>query len=163
MLFRSHYQDHSDEIVHSIIEFAKTRLPEDEDVEEDYVRKLLGQVGTITALNIMNDIAYNTSNENTITALRAGPLDNANYRIMLLMMEENVGNTPEFVSRAITLRKELDSYPYARTLIAQIARKHIIYAANIDHRQIDRLVSGNVLSPVSKRTLLLDQGKKNKS
>ncbi|EHQ89551.1 metallophosphoesterase [Desulfosporosinus youngiae] len=156
------YQDHSENIVHSIIEFAKERMP-DEVIKEDYVRKLIGQVGTFIALNIMNDIAYNASNENTITALRDGPLDNANHKIMLLMMEENVGNTPQFVSRAITLRKELDSCYYARTLIAQIARKHIIYTENIDHREIDRLLSGKVMSSDSKSILLLEQGKNSKS
>lgn len=156
------YQDHSDDIVHSIIEFAKEKMP-DEDIKEDYVRKLLGNAGTFIALNIMNDIAYNATNENTITALRDGPLDNANHKIMLLMMEENVGNTPEFVSRAITLRKEFNNCPYARTLIAQIARKHIIYTGNIDYRQIDRLLSGNVISSDSKTTLLLEQGKNSKS
>ena len=156
------YQDHSDDIVHSIIEFAKERMP-DEEIKEDYVRKLLGQAGTFIALNIMNDIAYNASNQNTITALRDGPLDNANHKIMLLMMEENIGNTPEFVSRAIILRKKLDSCPYARMLIAQIARKHIIYTTNIDHKQIDRLLSGKVMSSNSKTRLLLEQGKNSKS
>jgi hypothetical protein len=156
------YQDHNDEIVHSITEFAKEKMS-DEEIKEDYVRKLLGQAGTIITLNIMNDIAYNASNQNTITALRDGPLDNANHKIMLLMMEENVGNTPEFVSRAIILRKELDSCPYARTLIAQIARKHIIYTANIDHKQIDRLLSGKVMSSDSKTMLLLEQGKNSKN
>lgn len=156
------FQDYSDDIVHSIIEFAKERMP-DEDIKEDYIRKLLGHAGTFIALNIMNDIAYNASNENTITALRDGPLDNANHKIMLLMMEENVGNTPEFVSRAITVRKELDSCSYARTLIAQIARKHIIYTAKIDYRQIDRLLSGKVISSDSKTMLLLEQGKNSKS
>jgi len=156
------YQDHSDDIVHSIIEFAKERMP-DEEIKEDYVRKLFGQAGTIIALNIMNDIAYNASNENTITALRDGPPDSANHKIMLLMMEENIGNTSEFVSRAITLRKELDSCPFARKLIAQIARKHIIYTANINHKQIDRLLSGKVISSDSKTRLLLEQGKNSKS
>lgn len=156
------YQDHSDNIVQSIIKFAKERIP-DEEITEDYVRKLFGQAGTFVALNIMNDIAYNASNENTITALRDGPLDNANHRIMLLMMEENSGNTTEFVSRAINLRKELDSCSFARTLIAQIARKHIIYTAKIDYKQIDRLLSGKVISSDSKTRLLLEQGKNSKS
>jgi hypothetical protein len=156
------YQDHSNDIIHSIIEFTKERMP-DEDIKEDYVRKLFGQAGTFIALNIMNDIAYNVSNENTIIALRDGPLYNANHKIMLLMMEENVGNTSVFVTRAVTLRKELDSCPYARILIAQIARKHIIYTANIDHRQIDRLLSGKVISSDSKTKLLLEQGKNSKS
>lgn len=156
------YQDHSDDIVHSIIEFVKERMP-DEEIKEDYIRKLLGQAGTFIALDIMNDIAYNASNQNTITALRDGPLDNANHKILLLIMEENVGNTHEFVSRAILLWKELDSCPYAQTLISQIARKHIIYTKNVDHRQIDKLVSGKVLSSNSKKMLLLKQGKNSKN
>lgn len=153
-------QDNFDDVVHSITKFAKERMP-DENIEEEYVRKQLGYAGTDIALNIMNDIAYNSSNENTIIALRDGPLDNANHKIMQLMMEENVGNTSEFVSRAITLRKELDGCPYAKTLIAQIARKHVIYTAKIDYRQISRLLSGNVISSDSKTNLLLEQGKNN--
>ena len=156
------HQDHIDDIVHSIIEFVKERMP-DEDIKEDYVKKLLGQAGTYISLNIMNDIAYNASNENTIVALRDSNLDNANHKIMLLIMEENVGNTSEFVSKAIALRKELDSCHYAKALIAQIARKHIIYTENIDHRQIDKLVSGKVVSSDSKAMLLLEQGKKSRS
>lgn len=34
----------------------------------------------------------------------------------------------------------------------------IIYNANIDHREIDRLLSKRVLSPDSKRNLLLSKG-----
>jgi hypothetical protein len=156
------HQDYSDDIVHSIIEFAKERMP-DEDIKEDYIRKLFGQAGIAVALNIMNDIAYNASNKNTITALRDGPLDNANHKIMLLMMEENSGDTPEFVSRAIKLCKELDGCSFAKMLIAQVARKHIIYTTNINYRQIDRLLSGKVISSDSKKGLLLEQGKKSKS
>lgn len=156
------HQDHIDDIVSSIIKFAKERSP-DEDIKEDYIKKLLGQAGTFIALNIMNDIAYNASNENTITALREGPLDNANHKIMLLMMEENTGNTQEFVSKAIALRKELNNCYYAKTLITQIARKHIIFTDHIDFRQIDKLVSGKVVSPNSKAMLLLEHGKSRKS
>lgn len=156
------YQDHNNEIVHSIIKFAKSKMP-DEKVTEDYVKKMLGQAGTVLTLNIMNDIAFNASNENTIIALRDGPLTNSNYKIMQLIMEENVCNTPEFVSKAISLRKQLENDPYAIMLIAQIARKHIMYTANIDYRQIDRLLSGKVISLDSKATLLIEQGKNSKS
>ena len=107
----------------------------------------------------MNDIAYNASNPNTITVLREGPINNVNHKIMLLMMEENIGNTQEFVTKAISLRKDLGKDYYARTLISQIARKHILYKERVDHRQIDRLISGKVISTDNKTQLLLEQGK----
>lgn len=156
------YQEHSKKIVSSIIEFAKDKMP-GEKINEDYVEKLLGQAGTILGLNVMNDIAFNASNDNTIIALRDGHLKNSNYKIMQLMMEENVDDTSAFVSRAIDLRKELGSTPYGCMLIAQIAKKHIIYKANIDHRQINKLISGKVISSSTRQIVLLEQGKKIKS
>lgn len=155
-------QEHIDEIVHSIIEFMSEKKPE-ETIKEDYVRKLLGQTGTIVALNVMNDIAYNASNNNTIIALRDGGLDNSNHKIMRLMMEENTGDTSEFVSSAISIRKELNGSPYAKILIAQIAKKHIIYTKNIDHRQVNRLISSGVVSSDSKTVLLLEKEKNSKN
>lgn len=149
-------QDHCDEIVQSILKFANEVLP-NEKITEEQVRKLLGQAGTVLALNIMNDIAFNSANEGTISVLRSFECITNNHKILQLMMEENTGNTPEFVQQAIRLRKELDDV-YARMLIAQIARKHIIYTANIDHREIDRLLSKRVLLPDSKPNLLLSKG-----
>ena len=150
-------QEHSDEIVKSILEFAQKNIPE-EKIDENQVRELLGQTGTVLALNILNDIAYNCSNEGTISVLRTAPCLSANHRILQLMMEENAGNTQEFVSKAIALRKELDAIPYAKILIAQIARKHIIYTSSIDHREIDKLLSGKVLAATTKPALLLSKG-----
>lgn len=135
----------------------------DETVPEEQIRRLLSNAGTNLALNILNDIAFNASNSSTIIALREAPVKNATQRIMQLLMEENTGNTQEFVSKAIQLRKELDSTPYARLLIALIARKHIIYTDSIDYKQIDRLQSGGVLSSRSKSSLLLEKGKLEKS
>lgn len=156
------YQDHSDDIVQSIIEFAKERLL-DEKINEKHIRKLLCQAGTAIALSIMDDIAYNASNPNTITVLREGPINNVNHKIMLLMMEENAGNTAQFVTKAISLRKDLDNIPYAIKLISQIAIKHIICNERVDHSQIDRLISGKIVSVDSKTQLLLEQGKYKKS
>lgn len=156
------YQNHCNEIVQSILAFAEERFPDDK-ITEAQIRELFAQAGTTLALNILNDIAYNSSNDSTINVLRQGPMNNPNHKIMCLMMEENVGNTQEFVSRAISLREDLGNIPYARMLISRIARKHIIYTANIDHRQIDRIISGNILSGSSKPSLLLDQGKKPKN
>lgn len=153
------YQDHCDEIVASISAFISEKMPDDH-ISDDQIRKLLGQVGTILALNIMNDISYIISNESTIAVLREGPKETSNYKIMELMMEENAGNTTEFISRAIALHKEIGDNPYARVLISQIARKHIIYNGSIDHRNIDRLISERILSKDSKSVILLEKGSK---
>ena len=153
------YQDHNGEIVHSISAFIKHELP-DETVSEEQIRRLLSNAGTNLALNILNDIAFNSSNSSTIIVLREAPVNNATQKVMQLLMEENTGNTQEFVNKAIQLREELDSSPYARLLIALIARKHIIYTGSIDYRQIAKLQSGGVLSKRSKSSLLLEKGKK---
>lgn len=156
------YQDHYDDIVSNILAFIKQERP-DEAITEEHIRRLLSQSGTNLALNILNDIAFNASNGSTITALRDVDAANATQKIMQLLMEENTGNTPEFVNRAILLREELDKIPYAQLLIALIARKHIIYTGDIDHRQIDKLQSGKVLSKKSKSSLLVDKRKLEKS
>lgn len=153
------YQDNFEKIVNSIIEFVKEEIP-DENIKADDVVKMLGKAGTMMALNILNDVAYNASNANTITVLRDSKPTSSNQKILQLMMEENVGNTGEFIARAISLRKDLEGSVFARMLIAQIARKHIIYTANIDHRQINQLISGNVISQGSKPVLLLEKGEK---
>ena len=77
-------------------------------------------------------------------------------------MEENVGNTDVFVEKAIALSKEMERKPYAQMLISQIARKHIVYTSSVDHRQIDKLLSGKVLSEKSKPSLLLSRGKEDR-
>ena len=155
------YQDHCEEIVKSLCKFADEKMPE-EGITEETVRELFGEAGTVLALNIMNDIAFNAANENTICVLREWPVNNLNHQILQLMMEENVGNTTEFVKRAVALRKEIDDAPYAKMLVAQIARKHIIYAGNIDHREVNKLLSGKILSTESKPSLLLSKGTGNK-
>ena len=155
------YQEHLDEIVQSLLEFVKENLPE-MSVSEQRVRELLGQAGTTMALNIFDDISFNTANRSTIVALRGAPATNVTRKILQLMMEENVGNTSEFVSRAVRLRKEIERIPYAQILVARIARKHIMYTGSIDHRQIDVLLSENVLSKKGKPSLLIGKGKNNR-
>ena len=156
-------QMHYEKLVNRLFIFIseKTKREEDskEKVTEEKVRTLLSQAGTALALNILNDIAYIVSNDSTMTVLVDVPADSINYRIFELMMEENAGNTSAFVSRAISLRSNLASFPNATSLIAQIARKHILFYGNIDHKQIDRLVSGKVLSVNNKGLLLLEKGK----
>lgn len=106
-------------------------------------------------LNIMNDIAYNSSNQNTISALNEVNLPNTNYKIQNLMMWENHGDTNSFVNKAIELYNEFSANPFGKDLISQIAYKHIINAPKIDRREIDRLVSGGVLNNANKRQFLI--------
>ena len=151
------YQEHCEEIVQNLYSFAQKNMLGERFTKEK-IRALFSSAGIMLALNIMNDIAYNAANENTITVLRERPNQNLNYRIFELMLEENTGNTSEFVQRAIALRKDLDNSPFSVMLISQIARKHIIYNGNINHRELNRLLSGNVLSSEKKTSLLLTQG-----
>lgn len=154
-------QERIEAIVQDILNFAKENVP-DEKIEEADVRQLLSQAGTILALNILNDIAFNAANDGTIEVLRDNGGKTANHKIMELMMEENVGNTDVFVEKAIALSKEMERKPYAQMLISQIARKHIVYTSSVDHRQIDKLLSGKVLSEKSKPSLLLSRGKEDR-
>lgn len=156
------YQDHSEEIIMKLSAFAKNKKT-GEKVSGQRIRKLFGQAGTFLALNILNDAAYNASNSSTISVLRERSAGNANQKILQLMMEENSGLTSDFVDRAIALREEMDNNPYGKMLIAEIARKHIIYNEGMSHRSIDMLISGKVLSPKVKAMLLQEKGTKEKS
>jgi hypothetical protein len=152
-------QDKLQLTIQNILNFVQENLP-DEKIDEKMIRQLLSQAGTILALNILNDIAYNCANDTTIGVLREKDTKNSNHKIMKLMMEENVGNTDVFIDRAIDAMESFDGNPYARMIVSQIARKHLIHTTNVDHRQIDKLISGKVLSSKSKSQLLLSQGKK---
>lgn len=153
------YQDHYYEIIESIQEFAAKEMPE-EKITEGEIKEELAKAGTILALNIMNDIAYNASNRSTIAALQDMTPATINHKVMQLMMQENVGDTEEFVAKAVSLRADLAESPYAKTLIAKIAWKHILYNVNIDHRQIDKLVSGHILTEKGKKRTLFERGSK---
>lgn len=150
-------QEHVDDIVQSLLQFAKESMPE-EHITEEKIRHLLADAGTALALNILNDIAFNATNKSTIHALESYSPHNNNAKILRLMMQENTGDTAAFVQDAIALQKEIGADPYAKMLIGRIAYKHIIYQENIDSRAISRLISGNVLNERSKPTLLLSKG-----
>lgn len=149
------YQENSEKLVHSLFLFAKDRLPE-KHITQEKIQQLLADAGTVLALNVLNDIAFNSSNQSTIHALQRYSPQNQNDKIMCLMMQENVGNTTEFVQDAIALMKEIGSNPYARMMIGRIAYKHIVYQDNIDSREINKLISGKVLNERSKVTMLLN-------
>ena len=128
-------------------------------VSEDDIREALGQAGVILALNIMNDIAFNATNNQTIIALSSVEMKNKNYAIMRLIFKENSENTGEFIKYAIEMRKEYDADLFMRMIIAQVARKHILYSHHIDYKQINQLISGKVLDEKSKVNLLIDKKK----
>ncbi len=153
------YQNHYHNIIESIQKFVEIEMPE-EKITENEIKEEFAKAGTILALNIMNDIAYNSSNRSTIDALQDAAPATTNYKIMQLMMQENVGNTEEFVNKAVSLWSDLVESPYAKTLIAKIAWKHLVYNADIDHRQIDKLVSGRILSEKGKKRAFFEQGTK---
>lgn len=155
------YQEHSEKIIKGLCSFAEAKMPE-KHLTEEKIRQYYGEAGIILALNIMNDIAFNTSNENTVGILSKWPAQSENQKIFELMLEENAGNTSEFVQKAISLRNELKDSLFSVMLISQIARKHIIYNGNIDHREINKLLSGHVLSANNKPSLLLSKGSGNK-
>ena len=156
------YQKNIDNIINRILIFAEKELP-GESITEGEVKKMISHAGINLALDVMNDIAYNSSSYNTANAFREYRCTTSNHKIMQLMIEENTGNTAVFIDKAIDLRKEMSKNPFAQMLIAQIARKHITYAGNVDHRQVSRLISGNVISSKSRTKVLLENGKKKKS
>lgn len=155
------YQEHYKEISDSLMEYASNTSP-NEKITEDDIREALGLAGALLTLNLMNDIAYNSTNKLTMDALRDVQTSNSNYSIMKLMFEENLGKNSNFVSNAIELFKKYESDPFVRMLISQIARKHIIYNFDINHSQVERLISAGILSNKGKPLLLLEQRNKKK-
>lgn len=154
------YQDHYGEIITELKCFADRKIPE-EKLTEEKLQKIFNEAAIIFVLNVMNDIGYNASNVNTVAVLDEMKMDNTNHFIQNLIMWENSGNTEAFIEKALGLRRKYPEDKFVQSLIAQIARKHIIYTPQIDHRQVDKLTSGEILSPKSKKDLLLgQQGKK---
>ena len=124
---------------------------------------MLGEAGVIFTLNLMNDIAYNATSTSTYAVLNDIDLHNSNYALQNLMMAENAGITPNFVEKALDMNSHYQKDPFIQSLIRLVARKHIIQTSHIDHRHIDKLISGKVLSADSKKTLLLEQQKVEKN
>ena len=156
------YQDNYEKIILKIQDILKEKCPE-QPTSDKQIRRLLSNAGIMAALNILDNCAFSSSNTSTIVALRDWTPQNTNHKILELMMEENTGNTSEFIAKAIALRDELKQNLFAAMLIAQIARKHIFYLSSIDYRHIDSLISGKVFSKETKATILLEERKKKKS
>ena len=156
------YQNHYEEIVSELKRFADSRIPE-ANLSVDDIREQFADAAVMLVLNVMNDIAYNASDPNTVEVLRDHKAANSNHLVQRLMMIENTGNTENFVREALAMYKDFGSMPFIRYLIRHIARKHIIHTAEIDNRQIDKLVSGGLFESKGKRRLLLEQNKKKNS
>lgn len=150
------YQDHYDDIIAGLMNFVKEIDPENR-ISINEVQELLNSAAVNLALNIMNDIGYNASNRNTMIVLNEAELSNSNHKVQNLIMQENAGNSAAFIAKAVDLRKEYENVPFIKYLIARIAHKHIIYISGIDQRLTEKLVSGKVLSPGSKKAALVGQ------
>ena len=122
----------------------------DEELTEDFNKSAL-----MLVLNLMNDIAFNASNSSTLTALCDVELKNSNYKLHNLMMYENAGNSSLFVDKAVEFYKDFSSNPFAKSIVSQIAVKHILNTKNFDRRDVDRLISGRVLNSAGKKQYLL--------
>lgn len=156
------YQNHYEEIVLEVERFVKARIPE-ANLSVDDIKEQFADAAIMLVLNVMNDIAYNASDLNTVEVLRDHKTISSNHLVQRLMMIENTGNTEDFVREALVMYKNFESMPFVRYLIMHIARKHIIHTAQIDNRQIDKLVSGGLFESKGKRKLLLEHNKQKNS
>ena len=59
--------------------------------------------------------------------------------------------------RSVELMRQSSGNAFISSLISRVARKHIVYTPNISHVLVDKLVSGKVLSPSSKKAMLIEQ------
>ena len=150
------YQDNYAAIIADLRQFAEQIQPDKTYTDED-LGKLLSQAAIIFTLNVMNDIAYNAATSNTIQVLNEVDLVNGNYLIQNLMMFDNAGDSSAFVSRSVELMRQSSGNAFISSLISRVARKHIVYTPNISHVLVDKLVSGKVLSPSSKKAMLIEQ------
>lgn len=154
------YQDNYDEMIAKVSAFAKDEIPE-ENITDGQIRKIFTDSAILLILNVMNDMAYNCSNSKTIFVLNEMKKTTLNHHIQNLMMTENTGNTSAFVSHALSLSEAYHENHFVQSLISQIACKHIYYAQKIDYKQIDRLVSGKILSTKGSKAMLIQHQQQN--
>lgn len=155
--YQDNYQKGVEELYSIVQDNPEIKLTKEETAD------LLNKSAIMLILNIMNDIAYNASNQNTIPVLCEIDLKNTNYKIQNLMMWENCGNTKDFISNASKLYNEYSSKPFERSLISNIAYKHIINNSEIDRREIDRLISSDILKNSDKKDILIKGISKNEN
>lgn len=156
-----HFTDvHQDEIIDRLYLSLSSSSENGKKISREVIQEALSAAGIVFALNVMDDVAFNSTNTRTISALRNRSLENNNDKILELMMEENTGNSREFCDRAIALRKDLKDDPFSTSLISRIAHKHFMYNENIDHTIMDKLITGKVFTVSGKPKILLTQGKR---
>ena len=150
------YQDDYENIIDELRRFSNEVQPESNLTDHD-LKKLLSQAAVDFTLNVMNDIAYNAATGNTIQVLDEMDIYNSNFLLQNLMMHDNAGDSSSFVSKAVEAQRSMNGNSFTRSLISRIAGKHVIYTPSISHTQIDKLVSGGVLSANTKKAVLLEQ------
>ena len=67
------YQEHYDEIISDLEKYVAEVAP-DERISRADLQNMLSSAATTLSLNVMNDIAYNSANRNTIGVLDRVPL-----------------------------------------------------------------------------------------
>lgn len=152
------YQNHYEDIIDDLEKYVLSVAP-GERINRTDLQNMLSSAAATLSLNVMNDIAYNSANRNTIGVLDHAPLLNSNHKIHNLMMCENAGNSDAFVERAHVLREEYDGNPFICYMIARIARKHLFYKPKVDTRIVDKLISYKILSSKAKKSTLLEHQK----
>jgi len=153
------YQDNYDEVINEIMRFA-TELPSDDNVNIEDIKNIFNSVALSFSLDVMNDIAFNCSNSNTINVLNDYEITTQNQSILNLMMEENAGNSQAFVNKSISKFNDVKEDAFIKILIGIIARKHIIFTKDFDYTLVDKLVSSGVLSSAGKKSLLFKKRRK---
>ncbi len=156
------HQDHYEETVSELQKFVEEKLP-DENISVEEIKKMFGEAAVNFILNLMNDIAYNSSNSSTISVLNDFDKSSSNYVIQNLMMIENAGDTAAFVDKALSVHSDYSQDYFVQWLVRLIARKHIIHTPNIDYRMVDKLTSGKILDQRGKKAFLLEQNSEEKS
>lgn len=150
------YQDNYEHIINDLRQFTD-RINTEKKLTDDDLKKMLSQAAIVFTLNVMNDIAYNAANCNTIQVLDEVEPPNGNHLIQNLMMFDNAGDSSAFVSRAVELKRQINGNAFVSSLLSRVARKHMVYTPSISHSLVDKLVSANVLSPSSKKAALIEQ------
>ena len=147
------YNDNYEKVIDDLKLFVASN-PEI-NMSDEELTEVFNKSALMLVLNLMNDIAFNASNSNTITALCDIDLKNTNYKLHNLMMYENVGNSTLFVDKAVDFYKNFSCNPFAKSIVSQIAFKHVLNTKNIDRRDIDRLTSSGILNAAGKKQFLL--------
>jgi hypothetical protein len=124
-----------------------------EDIEE-----IINKSAVNICLTIYDNIAFFGANNETLQLLNKYDMQNSNYKIANLIMEENGGTTDNFVDKAIKLKEEKEDI-FTINLIRLIVRKHYI-TQTVDYRVMSK-IADKIFSQSSKKQVLISSLKKN--